>query len=74
MVSDEQLNMYRENGTVLRIIRDSFPQNDVKGIVVAWNEQTVLIRKQNRNIVSLSRNYHYQPYVDQRMTDLGSVE
>ncbi|MNR65334.1 hypothetical protein D3C85_1883320 [compost metagenome] len=42
------------------------PANDVRGIVVAWNDEQVIIRKQNRKVVELDRNYVYQPYVDER--------
>jgi RNase P/RNase MRP subunit p29 len=62
MISDELLNEYRVNGTKLRVIRDSEAANDVKGIVVAWDEETVLIRKQNRNVVKLARDYVFQPW------------
>jgi RNase P/RNase MRP subunit p29 len=62
MISDEDLNQFRVNGTKLRVIRDAETVNDVKGIVVAWDEQTVVIRKQNRNVVKLARDYIYQPW------------
>ncbi|MDB5054885.1 MAG: hypothetical protein JWM44_2935 [Bacilli bacterium] len=62
MISDEDLNQFRVNGTKLRVIRDAETINDVKGIVVAWDEQTVVIRKQNRNVVKLARDYIYQPW------------
>ena len=68
MISDEQLNAYRINGTVLRVIRDAEPQNDVKGIVMAWNEDTVMIRKMNRRMLNLSKTYHYQPWDEERTT------
>ncbi|MFU2105064.1 hypothetical protein ACM6L2_17815 [Paenibacillus larvae] len=66
MISDEQLDDYRIKGKKLRVIRDADPANDVKGIVVAWDKQHVLIRKQNRNIVKLSRSYTYQPFEAER--------
>jgi hypothetical protein len=62
VISDDQLNQFRESGIRLRVIRDSETINDVRGIVVAWDEHTVLIRKQNRNVVKLTRNYTYQPW------------
>ncbi len=62
MISDEDLDQFRVNSTKLRVIRDSEIINDVKGIVVAWNEHTVLIRKQNRNVVKLDRSYKYQAW------------
>lgn len=61
MVSDEQLNEYRLNGTKVRVIRDNSEANDVKGIVVAWNEEEMIIRKQNRRVVKLSRKYIVVP-------------
>jgi RNase P/RNase MRP subunit p29 len=66
MISEEQLDQYRLDGTRLRVVRDADPKNDVKGIVVAWDDHTVAIRKQNRNIVKLNRNYHYQPFTEDR--------
>ncbi|MDT9725011.1 hypothetical protein DUZ99_08385 [Xylanibacillus composti] len=61
MITDEQLNLYRLEGVKVRVIRDAEPKNDVLGIVVAWNEQEVLIRKQNRKVLQLSRSYRIQP-------------
>ena len=62
MISDEELDQFRVNGIKLRVIRDAEPSNDVKGIVVAWDEYSVLVRKQNRNVVKLDRGYVYQPW------------
>lgn len=61
MITDELLNGYRVNGTRVRVVRDDDPANDVRGIVVAWDETTVLIRKFNRRVVKLDRSYLYQP-------------
>jgi RNase P/RNase MRP subunit p29 len=66
MITDEQLNEYREIGTKLRVIRDIDPINDIKGIVVAWDEHSVLIRKQNRKVLKLVRSYTYQPWEQER--------
>jgi RNase P/RNase MRP subunit p29 len=66
MISEEQLDQYRVDGTRLRVVRDADPKNDVRGIVVAWDDNTVAIRKQNRNIVKLNRKYHYQPLTEER--------
>jgi hypothetical protein len=66
MISEEQLDDYRVNGTLLRVVRDVSPENDVKGIVVAWNEREVMIRKANRKIVKLDRDYFFQPFIDPR--------
>lgn len=66
MISDDQLDAFRVESTVLRVIRDVNPGNDVKGIVVAWDDESVLIRKQNRRVVKLARSYVYQPFTDAR--------
>ena len=73
MISDEQLNQYRISGEQLRVIRDALESNDVRGIVVAWDETQVVIRKRNRKLVKLDRNYTYQPYVAER-SNVGLVE
>jgi hypothetical protein len=62
VITDDQLNQYRESGTKLRVIRDEDAINDVRGIVVAWDEHFVLIRKMNRKVLKLSRDYVYQPW------------
>ncbi|WP_282936666.1 hypothetical protein [Paenibacillus sp. RC67] len=69
MISEEQLDHYRVEGTKLRVVRDADPVNDVKGIVVAWDDTTVMIRKQNRRIVKLDRSYHYQPFTEERYSE-----
>lgn len=61
MLTDEQLNEYRLNGTKVRVIRDNSEANDFKGIIVAWNEEEMIIRKQNRRVVKLSRKYPVVP-------------
>ncbi len=61
MISDELLNQYRLNGTKIKVVRDDNPANDIKGIVVAWDEQVVIIRKQNRKVVNLDRQYRFEP-------------
>ncbi|NEW08650.1 hypothetical protein GK047_21885 [Paenibacillus sp. SYP-B3998] len=66
MITEEQLDQYRVEGTLLRVIRDVSPTNDVRGIVVAWDDESVLIRKKNRRVVKLRRGYVYQPYGDER--------
>ncbi|PZE21161.1 hypothetical protein [Paenibacillus xerothermodurans] len=72
MITEEQLDLYRVAGTVLRVVRDADPKNDVKGIVVAWDDETVMIRKQNRRILKLDRRHHYQPFAEER--DSGWIE
>jgi hypothetical protein len=71
MISDEQLDEYRVHSTVVRVIRDADPVNDVKGVVVAWDEEQVMIRKQNRRLVKLDRSYVYQPFGDKRPDELS---
>jgi len=56
-------------GTLLRVVRDADPKNDVKGIVVAWDDDNVMLRKQNRRIVKLDRNHYYQPFAEERNID-----
>jgi len=65
-ISDEQLNQYRVDGTVLRVIRDAHERNDLKGIVVAWNDQTVIFRKRNRRVVKIPRTYQFMPLDQER--------
>lgn len=67
MISDEQLDQYRKDGTLLRVVRDADRANDIRGWVVAWDEQTVLIRKRStKRLVQLDRRYLYQPYSEPR--------
>lgn len=66
MISDEQLNAWRVEGKRIRVIRDADRANDVRGIIVAWDAQHVLVRKQNRNVVKLPRTYTFQPYERER--------
>jgi RNase P/RNase MRP subunit p29 len=67
MLTDDQLNEYRVEGTKVRIIRDNVEANDVKGIVVAWNEQSIIIRKQNRKVIEVPRHYICQPLTEKRV-------
>ena len=66
MISDEELDRYRLDGTRVRVVRDADPANDVRGFVMAWDDKTVLIRKMNRKVIKLDRNYIYQPYNEER--------
>ncbi|MBM7563664.1 hypothetical protein [Paenibacillus sacheonensis] len=61
MITEEQLDRYRVEGTALRVVRDNIEINDVLGIVVAWDAESVVIRKRNRKVVKLSRSYIYEP-------------
>ncbi|MCS7460100.1 hypothetical protein N0M98_08100 [Paenibacillus doosanensis] len=69
MISDEQLDQYRIAGIKVRVVRDADPVNDVRGLVVAWDDNTVMIRKSNRHIVKLDRRYLYQPASEKRNAD-----
>lgn len=66
MISEQDLDKYRLEGTLLRVIRDTDKNNDVKGYLVAWDEKSVLIRKFNRKVVQLSREYRFQPFEMER--------
>ncbi|HZG88021.1 hypothetical protein [Paenibacillus sp.] len=67
MISEEQLDRYRIDGTLLRVVRDANRDNDVRGYVVAWDESSVLIRKRStRRLVKLDRRYVYQPIEEER--------
>ncbi|WP_410511783.1 hypothetical protein PaeBR_17200 [Paenibacillus sp. BR2-3] len=66
MISDEQLNNYRISGEKIRVVRDGLESNDVKGIVLAWDEAQVMIRRPNRRVVKLDRNYLFQPFNEPR--------
>lgn len=59
LVSEEQLNQFRLSGETVRVVRDEMEINDVLGIVVAWDESSVVIRRPNRRVVKLSRIYNY---------------
>lgn len=48
MISDTELDALRLSGEKVRVVRDELESNDVKGIVVAWDGEQVLIRRQNR--------------------------
>jgi hypothetical protein len=61
IASDDLLDQYRLSGEKVRVIRDEMEQNDVLGIVVAWDDESVMIRKANRRVVKLSRGYRYEP-------------
>jgi len=66
MISDEQLDAYRISGEKIRVVRDGIESNDVKGIVLAWDDSQVMIRRQNRRVVKLDRNYLFQPFSEPR--------
>ncbi|MCL6604303.1 MAG: hypothetical protein K6T94_15670 [Paenibacillus sp.] len=66
MISDEQLNEYRISGEKIRVVRDGLESNDVKGIVLAWDETQVMVRRPNKRVVKLDRNYLFQPFSEPR--------
>ncbi|MBP2001258.1 hypothetical protein J2Z69_002301 [Paenibacillus shirakamiensis] len=70
MISDEQLDAYRLSGEKVRVVRDGLDTNDIRGIVVAWNDTQVMIRRPNRNVVKLDRNYIIQPSKEKRISPL----
>lgn len=60
MVTEEMLQQFRLSGAQVRVRRDADPANDVRGIVVAWDAETVLLRKANRRLLKLSREYRFE--------------
>ncbi|ULO05677.1 hypothetical protein H1230_21760 [Paenibacillus sp. 19GGS1-52] len=72
MISDEQLDAYRISGERIRVVRDGLESNDVKGIVLAWDETQVMVRRPNKRIVKLDRNYLFQPFTEPRK-DLENI-
>jgi hypothetical protein len=58
-MTDEQLDRLRQDGTTVRVLRDDDPTFQLRGIVVAWDETTVLLRKQNRNVLKVPRDCHF---------------
>ncbi|BCG58740.1 hypothetical protein [Paenibacillus sp. URB8-2] len=71
MISDEQLNEYRLSGEKVRVVRDALESNDVIGIVIAWDGSQVMVRRPNRRVVKLDRNYMFQPYAEPRRHIFG---
>lgn len=59
MISEEQLDQFRLSGESVRVVRDAIEKNDVVGIVVAWDDSTVVIRRPNRRVVKVSREHSY---------------
>ena len=66
LISEEQLNAFRLEGTRVRVVRDHVEVNDVTGIIVAWDESHVMVRRPNRRIVKLSRMYTYEAASEDR--------
>lgn len=67
MISDEQLDRYRVDGIKIRIVRDALEQNDVVGAVVAWDDTHILIRRPNRRVVKVKREYLLQEASEPRI-------
>ncbi|MFD0674256.1 hypothetical protein [Cohnella sp. GCM10027633] len=65
-MNDEQLDQYRVDATKVRIVRDALELNDVVGIVVAWDDEYVLIRRPNRRVIKVKRHYPMQPASEPR--------
>ncbi|MBB6019193.1 hypothetical protein HNR77_000250 [Paenibacillus sp. JGP012] len=70
MISDSELDALRLSGEKVRVVRDELESNDVTGIVVAWDDKQVLIRRQNRRVVKLDRRYRYQLFSEPRQSVL----
>ncbi|MDQ0086750.1 hypothetical protein J2T12_000144 [Paenibacillus anaericanus] len=70
MITDEELNAFRLSGEKVRVTRDAIEANDIRGIVVAWDDTQVMIRRPNRNVVKLDRNYIYRPSREPRVSPL----
>lgn len=66
MITEEQLDAFRQSGETVRVVRDGLEMNDVLGIVVAWDESSVVVRKPSRRVVKLSRSYLYVPASQER--------
>lgn len=66
MITDEQLDKFRIEGTLIRVIRDQNEENDIRGFIIAWDDELIALRKRNRKIMRLSRNYTYQPASEPR--------
>ncbi|WP_138752002.1 hypothetical protein [Paenibacillus sinopodophylli] len=67
MISEEQLDKFRVSGETIRVVRDAIEANDVHGIVVAWDDTSVVIRRPSRRVVKLSRSHSYAPVADERI-------
>lgn len=66
MITDEQLDAFRVDGVKVRVVRDAVPENDIRGTIVAWDDESVLVRRPNRKVVKLSRSYLIQPTSEKR--------
>lgn len=69
MITEKELDHFRLSGKKVRVQRDNNPANDVVGIVVAWDDKKVMIRKQNRRILQLPRYYVYTEWSKEQKPD-----
>lgn len=69
VVDENLLDAYRQSGEKVRVVRDEMEQNDVVGIVVAWDDESVMIRRPNKRVVKLSRSYSFQPAASPRVVE-----
>ncbi|CAH1215388.1 hypothetical protein PAECIP111893_03945 [Paenibacillus plantiphilus] len=74
MISEQQLDQFRVDGSRIRVVRDAHESNDVVGIVVAWDAESVVIRKANRRVVKVSRSYVIEPAEQPRSNVLQHSE
>ena len=66
MLNDEQLDKLRVDGTKIRVVRDALAENDIRGIVVAWDDEYVLSRRPNRRVIKVKRSYPIQLASEER--------
>jgi hypothetical protein len=69
-MTDEQLDQFRIEGTKVRVVRDALEMNDVVGIVLAWDDEHLLIRRPNRKVVKVKRGYELQLVSEPRQWSL----
>jgi RNase P/RNase MRP subunit p29 len=74
LISEEELNRFRLSGEKVRVQRDKDPNNDVRGVVVAWDDKHVVIRKSNRNLLKLPRYYIYTSARPKIIKDLNGKD
>jgi hypothetical protein len=60
VIDEQQLDEWRIAGTKVKVLRtpssdDALETKAIVGIVVAWDDEQVLIRKQNRKVVNVLR-------------------
>lgn len=65
-MDEAQLDRFRIEATKIRIVRDALEMNDIVGYVVAWDDEHVLIRRPNRRVIKVKREYPIQPASEPR--------